>query len=110
MIMISLPPGYKPCPVTDLDREISLTCWGFTIGFGILIIRGAWNQTKQVTNRFRIRSPYIWFLWIDIICTFGFGCSAWFYMEQYVKGYDNIYDSRMAGSAANSGVDFLLLF
>lgn len=88
--MISLPPGYKPHPVTDLDREISLICWGFTIGFGILTSRGAWKQTQRVSSEFRIRSRYIWFLWIDIIGSFGFGIAAWFYMQQHVKhGYDN---------------------
>lgn len=86
--MVALPPNYKPHPVTEMDREISLICWGFTLGFGFLTCWKAWKQTMRVNRKIRLRSLYIWFLWLDILGSFGFGLGAWFYMQEHVRhGY-----------------------
>lgn len=82
---ISLGEGYVNPEITDRDREISLICWGFTLGFGFLTVWKAVKQTLKVNRNCRLRSMYLWLVWADICGSFGFGISAWFYMQGHVK-------------------------
>lgn len=83
--MIPLGENYTPPPVTDRDREISLILWGFSLGFGFLTCWKAYKQTMKVNPKCRLRSVYVWLIWIDLLGSFGFGIGAWFFMQGHVK-------------------------
>lgn len=83
--MIPLDKSYERFPVNDRDREISLILWGFSLGYGFLTAWKAYKQTMKVNPSCRIRSVYVWLIWLDILGSFGFGMGAWFFMQVHVK-------------------------
>ena len=66
------------------DYRIASLAAGFTIGFGILTIWTAIQQT--MTMRSPLRSAYMYMVWGEILANLCIGVIAWLFLDGDVAG------------------------
>jgi hypothetical protein len=66
------------------DFKIASLAAGFTIGFGVLTI---WTATQQtMTMRSPLRSAYMYMIWGEIVANLVIGIIAWLYLDEELAG------------------------
>lgn len=66
------------------DYKIASLAAGFTIGFGILTV---WTATQQtMTMRSPLRSVYMYMVWGEILANFIIGIIAWLFLDGNIGG------------------------
>jgi hypothetical protein len=61
------------------DIQVASLAAGFTLGFGLLTVWEAINQTRN--NRNPLRSTYIYMIWGEIIANLAIGIVGWLFLD-----------------------------
>ena len=61
------------------DFKLASTAAGFTLGFGVLCVWNAIQQTMAV--RSPLRSVYIYMVWGEIVANFIIAIIAWLFLD-----------------------------